>query len=435
MSAIAKYFKFDELGTNFRTEFIAGLTTFFSMAYILFVNPSILAAAGMDEKAVFAVTALASAFATLFMGIVAFYPIALAPGMGANALFAYTVVLGMGVKWQTALAGVLVASFIFILLTVFKVREMIIDAIPADLKSAISAGIGLFIALIGLKGAGIIVPNKDTLVSFGHLTSPTVLLALFGLVVTVILMSRKVPAGIFIGMVVTSLAGILTGLIKLPGSLVSGVPSISSTFGQAIFHLGDINSLQLITVVITFLLVTFFDATGTIIGLATQAGFVKDGKLPRAGQALMADAVGMTAGAVLGTSPVGAYVESSAGIAAGGRSGFTSVVTGFFFLLSLFFSPLLAVVTDQVTAPALIMVGVLMAGNLRNINWDDFASAVPAFFIFAGMPFTYSISDGIALGFILYPIVMVATGRAKKVHPLMYALAVIFLIFLYLIAK
>jgi AGZA family xanthine/uracil permease-like MFS transporter len=435
MSAIARYFKFDELQTNYKTEFIAGLTTFFSMAYILFVNPTILGDAGMDKGAIFTVTALASAIATLFMGIVALYPIALAPGMGVNAFFAYSVVLGLGIPWQTALAGVLVASLIFILLTMFKIREQIIDAIPSDLKAAISAGIGLFITFIGLKNAGLVVANESTLVAFGHLGSGESLLTVFGLIVTAILMARKVPAGIFIGMVLTTLAGILTGLIQLPSSLVSAAPSISSTFGQAIFHLGDINSIELFTVVITFLLVTFFDATGTIIALATQAGFVKDNKLPRAGRALMADAVGMTSGAILGTSPVGAYVESSSGIAVGGRSGFTAVVTGFMFLLAIFFSPLLSVVTNQVTAPALIMVGVLMAGSLRNIDWDDLAIAIPSFFTVIGMAFTYSIADGIAVGFILYPIMMAATGRAKQVHPLMYALAIIFIIFLYLTAK
>ncbi|ORI46111.1 guanine permease [Leuconostoc pseudomesenteroides] len=435
MSTIAHYFKFDELNTNFRTEFIAGLTTFASMAYILFVNPTVLGAAGMDKGAVFTATAIASAVATIFMGVVALYPIAIAPGLGVNAFFAYSVVIGMGIKWQTAMAGVFVAAIIFVILTLFKIREKIINIIPKNLKLAIASGIGLFIAFIGLHDAGLIVANKDTMVALGHLTAPTSLLSIFGIIVTFVLMSRKTPAAIFFGMIITSIAGILTGLIKLPSAIISPAPSLAPTFGEGVMHIGDINSIQLITVVITFLLVTFFDTAGTMIGLATQAGFMENNKMPRVGRALMADAVGMTVGAVIGTSPTSAYVESSAGIAVGGRSGLTSVFTGIFFLFALLFSPLLSVVTSQVTAPALVVVGVLMAENLREIDWEDLAIAAPAFLIVIGMPLTYSISDGIALGFILYPITMIATGLAKKVHPLMYILAVIFIAFLLIIAS
>lgn len=435
MSTIAHYFKFEELNTNFRTEFIAGLTTFASMAYILFVNPTVLGAAGMDKGAVFTATAIASAVATIFMGVVALYPIAIAPGLGVNAFFAYSVVIGMGIKWQTAMAGVFVAAIIFVILTLFKIREKIINIIPKNLKLAIASGIGLFIAFIGLHDAGLIVANKDTMVALGHLTAPTSLLSIFGIIVTFVSMSRKTPAAIFFGMILTSIAGILTGLIKLPSAIISPAPSLAPTFGEGVMHIGDINSIQLITVVITFLLVTFFDTAGTMIGLATQAGFMENNKMPRVGRALMADAVGMTVGAVIGTSPTSAYVESSAGIAVGGRSGLTSVFTGIFFLFALLFSPLLSVVTSQVTAPALVVVGVLMAENLREIDWEDLAIAAPAFLIVIGMPLTYSISDGIALGFILYPITMIATGRAKKVHPLMYILAVIFIAFLLIIAS
>ena len=434
MSTIANYFKLDELNTSIRTEFIAGLTTFASMAYILFVNPTVLGAAGMDKGAVFTATAGASAVATLFMGIVALYPIAIAPGLGVNAFFAYSVVIGMGVKWQTAMAGVFVAAIIFLVLTFFKIREKIINIIPQNLKLAIASGIGLFIAFIGLHNAGLIVANKDTMVSLGHLTTPTSLLAIFGIIVTFILLSRKIPAAIFIGMVMTSVVGIIFGLIKLPSALISSAPSLAPTFGAGVTHIGDINSLQMVTVVVTFLLVTFFDTAGTMIGLATQAGFMRNNEMPRAGRALMADAVGMTVGAVIGTSPTSAYVESSSGIAVGGRSGLTSVFTGIFFLIALFFSPLLTVVTSQVTAPALVVVGVLMAKSLRQIDWEDFAIAAPAFLIVIGMPLTYSISDGIALGFILYPITMISTGRGKKVHPLMYALAILFVLFLVIIA-
>ena len=434
MSAIANYFKLDELNTSIRTEFIAGLTTFTSMAYILFVNPSVLGAAGMDKGAVFTATAVASAVATLFMGIVALYPIAIAPGLGVNAFFAYSVVIGMKVPWQTAMAGVFVAAIIFLILTFFKIREKIINIIPQNLKLAIAAGIGLFIAFIGLHDAGLIVANKDTMVSLGNLTTPTSLLSIFGIILTFILLTRKTPAAIFIGMVATSIVGIIFGLIKLPTTIISPVPSLAPTFGVSVMHIGDINSLQMITVVITFLLVTFFDTAGTMIGLATQAGFMKNNEMPRAGRALMADAVGMTVGAVIGTSPTSAYVESSSGIAVGGRSGLTSVFTGLFFLLALFFSPLLSVVTSQVTAPALVVVGVLMAKSLRQIEWEDLAIAAPAFLIIIGMPLTYSISDGIALGFILYPITMITTGRGKKVHPLMYALAILFILFLVIVA-
>ncbi|MBA5937324.1 NCS2 family permease [Leuconostoc citreum] len=434
MSTIANYFKLDELNTSIRTEFIAGLTTFASMAYILFVNPTVLGAAGMDKGAVFTATAVASAVATLFMGIVALYPIAIAPGLGVNAFFAYSVVIGMGVKWQTAMAGVFVAAIIFLVLTFFKIREKIINIIPQNLKLAITSGIGLFIAFIGLHNAGLIVANKDTMVSLGHLTTPTSLVAIFGIIVTFILLSRKIPAAIFIGMVMTSVVGIIFGLIKLPSALISSAPSLAPTFGAGVTHIGDINSLQMVTVVVTFLLVTFFDTAGTMIGLATQAGFMRNNEMPRAGRALMADAVGMTVGAVIGTSPTSAYVESSSGIAVGGRSGLTSVFTGIFFLIALFFSPLLTVVTSQVTAPALVVVGVLMAKSLRQIDWEDFAIAAPAFLIVIGMPLTYSISDGIALGFILYPITMISTGRGKKVHPLMYALAILFVLFLVIIA-
>lgn len=340
----------------------------------------------------------------------------------------------MGVKWETAMAGVFVAAIIFLLLTFFKIREKIINIIPQNLKLAIAAGIGLFIAFIGLHDAGLIVANKDTMVSLGNLTTPTSLLSIFGIILTFILLTRKTPAAIFIGMVATSIVGIIFGLIKLPTSIISSVPSLAPTFGKGIMHIGDINSLQMVTVVITFLLVTFFDTAGTMIGLATQAGFMKNNEMPRAGRALMADAVGMTVGSVIGTSPTSAYVESSSGIAVGGRSGLTSVFTGLFFLLALFFSPLLSVVTSQVTAPALVVVGVLMAESLRKIAWDDFAIAAPAFLIVIGMPLTYSISDGIALGFILYPITMIATGRGKKVHPLMYALAILFTLFLVIVA-
>lgn len=435
MNFIARYFHLSELKTTHRREFIAGVTTFMAMAYILFVNPTVLSASGMDKGAVFTATGITAAVSTIFMGIFANYPIAIAPELGINAFFSYSVVVGMGIPWETAIAGVLVAALIFLLLTFFKVREKIINSIPQDLKVAIAAGIGLFIAFIGLHEAGLIVADPDTMVSLGHLTSGPSLLAIFGIIITFVLMAKNVSAAIFIGMVLTSITGMIFGLIKLPTHLISPAPSLAPTFGVSIQHLGDINSVQLGTVVLTFLLVTFFDTAGTMIGLATQAGFMKDGKMPRIGKALGADALGMTLGAITGTSPASAFVESSAGIAVGGRSGLTSVYTGILFFIALLFSPLLAVVTPQVTSAALVVVGVLMAKNLKDVNWNDFAIAAPAFLIVIGMPLTYSIADGIALGFILYPITMWATHRQKQVPAIMYGLGVIFLIFLFIIAR
>lgn len=431
MSFLSSYFQFEKLGTSFRKEVVAGLTTFVAMSYILFLNPTVLGDAGMNKGAVFTATALASGIATIFMGLVARYPIAIAPGLGVNAFFAYSVVIGMGVKWQTAMAGILVAAVIFLLLTMFKIREKIIDAIPSDLKIAIAAGIGLFIAFIGLHNAGLIVANKDTMVAMGSLNNANTLLAIFGIVLTLVLLAVNTPAAIFVGMIGTTIVGFIFGLIKMPSSIIGSVPSLKPTFGESINYLGHINTFQMWVVVLTFLIVTFFDTAGTLIGLAEQAGFMENNKMPRAGKALMADAVGMTAGAVLGTSPTSAYVESSSGIAVGGRSGLTSVVTGLLFFAALIFSPLLSVVTDSVTAPALVIVGIMMAKNLQKIKWDDLAVAAPAFLVVVGMPLTYSISDGIALGFIVYPITMVATKRAKEVNWLMYLLAVIFVLFLY----
>ena len=430
---ILSYFEIEKLGTTVRREVLAGFTTFISMAYILFVNPTVLGASGLDEGAVFTATALASAIGCILMGVLARYPIGTAPALGINAFFAYSVCLGMGIPWETALAGVFVASLIFILITIFKLREMIIDAIPADLKYAISGGIGLFIAFLGLSEGGIIVSNESTLVGLGALNVGSTWLTIFGLVVTAILLVRRVPGGIFIGMAATTILGLFTGLIPMPSQLVSAAPSLKPTFLVALKHIGDINSLQMWVVVLTFLLVTFFDTAGTLVGLANQAGFMKDNKMPRVGKALASDSTAMLAGSLLGTSPVGAFVESSAGIAVGGRSGITAITTGFFFLLGLFFSPLLSVVTSQVTAPALIVVGVLMAQSLRQIEWEKLEIAIPSFLILIGMPLTYSISDGIALGVIFYPITMIAAKRGKEVSPIMYILFFVFIGFMWIL--
>ncbi|EMF0070554.1 NCS2 family permease [Enterococcus hirae] len=430
---LLSYFEIEKLGTTVRREILAGFTTFISMAYILFVNPTVLGASGMDEGAVFTATALASAIGCILMGVLARYPIGTAPALGINAFFAYSVCLGMGIPWETVLAGVFVASLIFILITIFKLREMIIDAIPADLKYAISGGIGLFIAFLGLNEGGVIVSNESTLVGLGSLSVGSTWLTIFGLVVTAILLIRRVPGGIFIGMVASTILGLVTGLIPMPSQLVSAAPSLKPTFLVALKHIGDINSLQMWVVVLTFLLVTFFDTAGTLVGLANQAGFMKDNKMPRVGKALASDSTAMLAGSLLGTSPVGAFVESSAGIAVGGRSGITAVTTGILFLFGLFFSPLLSVVTSQVTAPALIIVGVLMAQSLRQIEWGKLEIAIPAFLILIGMPLTYSISDGIALGFIFYPITMIAAKRGKEVSPIMYLLFFVFIGFMWIL--
>ncbi|UTR13656.1 NCS2 family permease [Salipaludibacillus sp. LMS25] len=429
-----RYFRFDELGTNYRREIMGGLTTFLAMAYILFVNPSILSSAGMDEGAVYVATALAAAIGTIIMGVLARYPIALAPGMGLNAFFTYTVVIGMGIPWETALLGVFISGLVFILITVVGIREIVINAIPAELKYAAGAGIGLFIAFIGLKNAGIVVRSEATLVELGHLGAPATLLAIFGIVATVIFITLGIKGGIFYGMILTAVVGMIFGTVPLPDQIIGSIPSISPTlfavfapFGEMAF--GEVFTLQLFIVILTFLFVDFFDTAGTLYAVANQAGFVKDNKLPRAQRALIADSSATSIGALLGTSTTTAYIESSSGIAAGARSGFASVVTGLLFIVALFFSPLLVVVTNSVTAPALIIVGVLMAGALADIDWRRFEIAVPSFFTVLAMPLTYSIATGIALGFIMYPITMVCKGRAKDVHPIMYALFVIFILY------
>lgn len=435
-----KYFNFDELGTNYRREIIGGLTTFLAMAYILVVNPLTLSLETveglpdfmhMDKGAVFTATAIACAIGSILMGVLAKYPIALAPGMGLNAFFAYTVVLTFGIPWQVALTGVFVAGIIFILLSLTGVRETIINAIPNDLKYAVGAGIGLFITFIGLQNAKIIVSNDAVIVGLGDLADSNVLLTIFGLVITVIMMVKGVKGGIFYGMLITAIVGMIFKLVPLPSGIVSKVPDISPTFGAAFDPiLNDPSSLltsQFLIVVLTFLFVNFFDTAGTLISVANQAGLMKDSKLPRAGRALLADAIATTAGAIAGTSTTTSYVESSAGVAAGARSGFAAVVTGVLFLLALFFYPVLSVVTSYVTAPALIIVGVLMVTSLGEIDWKRFEIAVPAFFVIIAMPLTYSIATGIAIGFIFYPITMIVAGRIKEIHPIMYGLWIVFL--------
>ncbi|MGW9815997.1 NCS2 family permease [Staphylococcus cohnii] len=436
-----KYFKFEKHKTNYKKEMLGGLTTFLSMAYILAVNPQVLSLAGvkgvsedmkMDQGAIFVATALAAFVGSLFMGLIARYPIALAPGMGLNAFFAFTVVLTMGIPWQVGLTGVLFSGVVFAILTMTGLRETIINAIPYQMKMAVSAGIGLFITFVGLQSSGIITNNDSTLVTLGHITDGPVLLTIFGIIITVILYAVRVPGAIFIGMVLTSILGMLTGLIHTPSGIVGKVPSIEPTFGAAFEAFKDPSQLftvQFLIVILTFLFIDFFDTAGTLVAVATQAGMMKNNKLPRAGRALFSDSLATIVGSIFGTTTTTSYIESTSGVAVGARTGFASVVTGFCFLLAIFFSPLMEVVTSAVTTPALVVVGVLMAANFAEIDWKKFEVAVPAFITIIMMPLSYSIATGIACGFIFYPITMLISKRHKEVHPIMYALMILFILY------
>ena len=436
-----KYFKFEKHKTNYKKEILGGLTTFLSMAYILAVNSQVLSLAGvkgvsenmkMDQGAIFVATALAAFVGSLFMGLIARYPIALAPGMGLNAFFAFTVVLTMGIPWQVGLTGVLFSGVVFAILTMTGLRETIINAIPYQMKMAVSAGIGLFITFVGLQSSGIITNNDSTLVTLGHITDGPVLLTIFGIIITVILYAVRVPGAIFIGMVLTSILGMLTGLIHTPSGIVGKVPSIEPTFGaafEAFKDPGQLFTVQFLIVILTFLFIDFFDTAGTLVAVATQAGMMKNNKLPRAGRALFSDSLATIVGSIFGTTTTTSYIESTSGVAVGARTGFASVVTGFCFLLAIFFSPLMEVVTSAVTTPALVVVGVLMAANFAEIDWKKFEVAVPAFITIIMMPLSYSIATGIACGFIFYPITMLISKRHKEVHPIMYALMILFILY------
>ena len=432
MGILDKVFHLSENNTTVKRECLAGLTTFVSMAYILFVNPIILGDAGMDAGAVFTATALSAIMGCLLMGFLANYPIAIAPGLGDNAFFTYSVVLAMGIPWQQAMGGVFIASILFTLVSFFKIREIIIDAIPQDLKYAMAAGIGIFISFVGLQGGGIVIGDPSSLVAIGSFKVPTTWLTIFGVFVTAILMAKKVPGSIFYGIVLTADMGLVTQIIPPPESIISMAPSLDPTFGVGVTNMASIlTDPQMWAVVIIFFLVAFFDTAGTLIGLAQQAGIMHNGKMPRIGRALMADSLSMLGGAVMGTTPTAAYVESSAGIAVGARTGLTAVVVAILFAFSMIFSPLLAVVTAQVTAPALIIVGVLMTSSLKEIHWNQFEVAFPAFMVIIGMPLTFNISYGIAFGFLFYPILMTIAGRRRELNPLIWVMFVLFLILLY----
>jgi AGZA family xanthine/uracil permease-like MFS transporter len=423
---LERLFRLRENETTVRTELEAGLTTFLTMAYILAVNPQILSEAGVPIEGALFATAVSAALGSILMGVLANYPFALAPGMGLNAYFTYSVVLGMGVPWQTALGAVFISGVVFILLTLGRVRELVIRAIPLTLKLATGAGIGLFIAFIGFRNAAIIAPSPATYVTLGEITALPSLLAMGGLILTAALMARGWKSAIIIGIVATALGAYLTGAASPPERILA-VPDAGSTF-LAMDPMGALG-LGLLQVVFVFLFVDLFDTVGTLVGLGRQAGYLTpEGDLPRAKRALMADAVATTVGATLGTSTTTAYIESATGVAEGGRTGLTAVTVGALFLLAIFFSPLAAAVPAVATAPALIIVGSLMLKAVLAVAWDDPTEAVPAFITLIAMPLTFSIANGLALGFIAYPIIKVLAGRAREVSPLVYVLAGLFVL-------
>ena len=407
-----------------RTEVMAGITTFLTMAYILAVNPNILSTTGMDKGALFTTTVLASAVTTLLMAFYAKLPFGLAPGMGLNAFFAYTVCLGLGYSWQFALTAVLIEGLIFILLTVTNLREKIVDCLPMTLKHAISAGIGLFIAFLGLQNAGIIVKNDATLVGLGNITTGPALLGIIGLVLTSVLLVKRVKGALLIGILLTTVLGIPLGITHFNG-VVSTPPSIEPIFCQFEWH--NIFTKEMVVVVFTFLFVDLFDTIGTLVGVTTKAGMVtKDGKIPHLKQAFMVDAIGTTMGAALGTSTVTTFVESAAGVGEGGRSGLTAFVTAVCFLLALFLAPFFLAVPGAATAPVLILVGLMMISSVKKIDFSDYSEAIPAFLCIVFMPMAYSISDGIVLGLMSYVLVNLISGKYKKLTLSMYILAILF---------
>ena len=448
---LEKFFKLKENNTNVKTEVMAGITTFMTMAYILAVNPNILSVTGMDPQAILLATALASFLGTLLMALLANYPFALAPGMGLNTYFAYTVVIGYGYSWQIALLAVFIEGLIFIVLSVTNVREAIFNAIPMTLKSAVSAGIGLFIAFIGLQNAKIVVNNDSTLVSYQtfkenfNSVGIGALLALIGVLVTAFLLIKKVKGGILFGILITWVLGIICQFIGLyvpneelgmfpllPDKIISfDFSPLGNTFGQVFkADFSAVKIMDMVVIVFAFLFVDIFDTLGTLIGVSSKANMLdKDGKLPRIKGALLADAIATAAGAVMGTSTTTTYVESASGVTEGGRTGLTAVVTGLLFLLAIVFSPLFLSIPSFATAPALIIVGFYMIGSVAKINWDNMLESIPAFLCILSMPLMYSISEGIAVGVISWTILHLCTGKTKgKVSILMYVLTVLFIL-------
>jgi AGZA family xanthine/uracil permease-like MFS transporter len=439
-------FKLKENGTRVRTEVLAGVTTFATMAYIIFVQPVVLGAAGMDPGAVFTSTCLVTAFSTILMAMLANYPVGVAPAMGHNFFFTYTVVLTLGIPWQTALGAVLISGLIFVATASFGFRELIVAAVPDSLKSSIAAGIGLLITLIGLQWAGLVRLDSATMVALGDLRSRPVLVALVGLLVTVILLARGVKGAILFGMLGAAVAGFALGVVQLPGAIVSRPPSLEPT----LFKL-DIKaalSQNLFAIIFIFFFLDLFDTVGSLIGIAKHAGLMRNGKLPRAGRALLADAIGTVGSALAGNTTMVSYIESAAGVAAGGRTGLAALVTAALFLLALLFSPLVYAISGgygatqnliiqgeevarsftlyPVTAAALIVVGSLMIRSVRDVAWDDITESLPAFLVLVVTPLTFSITDGIAFGFIAYAMMKLVTGRAREAHWLIYLFAALF---------
>ena len=432
---LEKLFRLQESGTTVRREIVAGCTTFMTLSYIIFVQPAVLSAAGMDSGAVMAATCITSALAMLLMALLANYPIALAPGMGHNFYFAFTVCLTLGVSWQNALGAVFVAGVLFILLFFVGLREKVMTILPVSLRNAIPAGIGLLIALVGLEWAGLIVDHPATYVTLGDLKSPPALLSLFGVIVIAILFGLKVRGAILIGILASTVVGLITGMVKFQG-VVSVPPSIAPTFLKLAIPNIFVDP-KMISVIVIFIFLDLFDTVGTLVGVGEQGGFMVDGKLPRARQALLSDAVATSAGALLGTSTVTSYIESASGISAGGRTGLTSIVTAVLMLLALFFNPLIKMVGAgypigentflyPIVAPALIIVGSLMLKNVVSIDWDDVTESIPAFLTLLLMPLTISITEGIAFGFISYALLKLVTRQGRQVHWLIYLFAVLF---------
>lgn len=418
---LESFFKLKEHGTDVKTEVIAGFTTFLTMAYIVIVNPAILSITGMDFNAVFVATCLAAALGTGIMALVANYPIALAPGMGLNAYFTFTVVKGMGVPWETALGAVFISGIVFLAVSLFKVREAIVNAIPQSLKFAISAGVGLFLAIIALKNAGVVADHPATLLTLGNLHDPKVLLAILGFFIIVALEYRKVHGSIIIGVLTVTALSIMLGLSSFEG-IFAPVPSMEPTFMK--MDLEGALTAGLLGVIFVFFFVDLFDTTGTLVGVSHRAGLLdKDGKLPRLKRALMADSVAITAGAAMGTSSTTAYIESAAGTAVGGRTGLTALVVAILFLACLWISPLAKTVPAYATAPALCYVAVLMTRGLAEINWDDLTESAPAVMTAVAMPFTFSIADGIAFGFISYAVIKILAGRFADLKPAVLVIA------------
>lgn len=426
-SFLERRFKLKENNTDVKTEILAGLTTFMTMAYILIVNPGMLNETGMNWGGVFTATALSSAIATLLMAFLANYPFALAPGMGLNAFFTYSVVLGMSKSWQFALTAVFIEGIIFIILSLFKVREAIFNAIPMNLKKAVSVGIGLFIALIGFVNAGIVVTGDGTIVGLGTITDKGPILSLIGLIIMGLLLAKKVKGALFFGIIITTIIGIPMGVTPLPEGIVQLPPSVKDVAFQ--FEWSNILTFDMLIVIFTFLFVDIFDTVGTLVGVSSKAGMLdKDGKLPKVSQALFSDAVGTTVGACLGTSTVTTYVESAAGVAEGGRTGLTSLTTAVMFLLALFFSPIFNIIPSQATAPALVLVGLFMMSPIKEIDLEDFTEAIPAFLTIVMMPFAYSIAEGIVFGMVSYVILKLITGKWRDVSVVMYILAFLFIL-------